>query len=150
MSSLFFGSQTLEVQELRSVVVSHNDQVETVGYVLTNSHLQRWRITRLTEEVRTYIRTYVSVYVSTYVCMSVRTYVQTCMHTYVLNVYVCMQLLFNGNVVSLLSDVVGVAGWVDESMEPSVLVIDMQVCKGHVVLLFAVSSTSLTEYGIGE
>ena len=95
----------------------------------------------------TYVRTYIRTYIHTYI----RTYVRTNMHAYIrIYVYVCMQLLFNGNVVSLLSDVVGVVGWVDESMEPSVLVIDMQVCKGHVVLLFAVSSTSLTEYGIGE
>lgn len=60
-----------------------------------------------------------------------------------------LQLLFDGNIVSLLKDAVMMAGWLDVSVEPSLLVVDIQVCKQHAAVLFAVSSDSQSEYGIG-
>lgn len=60
-----------------------------------------------------------------------------------------LQLLFDGNIVSLLKDAVMMAGWLDVSVEPSLLVVDIQVCKQHAAVLFTVSSDSQSEYGIG-
>lgn len=52
VSSLFFGAQTTEVQELRRAVVIDNEGMETMVLVLTSSNLQRWRIAdQVTEEV---------------------------------------------------------------------------------------------------
>lgn len=42
-----------------------------------------------------------------------------------------------------------VAGWVDATSDPSVLIIDIQICKELTPVLFAVSNGSETEYGIG-
>lgn len=56
VSSIFFGSQTTEVQELRRVVVnSDSDRNESIALVLTGSNLQKWKITQITEEVCMYV-----------------------------------------------------------------------------------------------
>ena len=51
VTSIFFGSEPTEVQELRRVAVGQS-QNAAIAFVLTNSHLQKWRISRSSEEVR--------------------------------------------------------------------------------------------------
>lgn len=54
VSSLFFGSQSAEVQELRRTVVCKDEEMETLALVLTSSNLQRWLVAdQFSEEVCT-------------------------------------------------------------------------------------------------
>ena len=54
------------------------------------------------------------------------------------------------SVVPLLKDMVLLADWVDVSVEFKVLVTDVQVCREHVVLLFATLLDPHAHYGIGK
>ena len=51
--------------------------------------------------------------------------------------------------VSLLKDVILVNGWLDPTTDPTIWIIDMQICKGFLALLFAVSDGPTIEHGIG-
>ena len=49
----------------------------------------------------------------------------------------------------LLRDLVLVAGWVDVASSFELMLTDLQVCKEHVAVLFAVTSDSHVQYGLG-
>lgn len=42
-----------------------------------------------------------------------------------------------------------VAGWVDPTSDPTIWLIDMQMCMGQVAVLFAVSQEQVAEHGVG-
>ena len=60
-----------------------------------------------------------------------------------------LQLLFDLNIVSLLKDAVVLADWLDVSSATLVLV-DVQVCKQQLALLFTISTASSAQYGVGR
>lgn len=75
-----------------------------------------------------------------------------CSHCGTRDIYgVCslFQLLSDVNIVPLLRDLVLVAGWVDVASSLKLVLADMQVCKEHVAILFAVTSDSQVQYGLG-
>ena len=52
--------------------------------------------------------------------------------------------------ISILKDIVMVAGWVDPTISPTIWLIDMQIAMNQMALLFAVSENSNAEHGIGK
>lgn len=51
-----------------------------------------------------------------------------------------MQIVSDVDIASLIKDLVLVAGWMDVHSDPSVWIIDMQVCVEHTAILFKVSN----------
>lgn len=121
VSSLFFKSQQSEPQEAKRVIVDENREI---AFVLTSTNLQRWKISRVNDEVS----------------------LPEILHLFFI---VFLQFQSDVGLIPLLKGLMNIAGWVDPAVDPSISIIDMQICVGNVVLLFAVSEESVSHYGIG-
>lgn len=129
VSSLFFGSQSAsEVQDIRRVLTYHDELAGTMALALTTKYLRRWQISQVSEKVLTQ-----TVLSACFKCMRVQ-------HD---------QVVSDIDVVSLLKDLVLIAGWMHTVSDLSVQTVDMQLCDNNVAILFKVSNDSLSELGVG-